>query len=433
MLYNAFSFKNGYLLQIDDLIAEHSPQPVPPGPTPPGPTPPGPIPPSPEVDVSITISRSIITIDATGDLSVLNGYAINVYSKGAKVLSERIEPVETFDLDNLRDDLPIGAYAVKVQAFDIDGNLFPESNSVTWYREPDERTIWIKFKFLDKSYNPSVHQLATGKACTREDDIGTMERKKSFSADWQLIDAETNQWLWGITSGTNISHAFTTVKGEQSTPLIIADDWLDAIPAEMGPLDGYDPAVCQTLVNNGTWPIVPAAEFTGHANIIEWNLANATDLSNMFGAIPWVSGALYGDVPGFSSKADNMGKMFSRCYHVTSIGAVDASHSSQMVQVFYSMTGLSELPELTVRNGAALTYLFGNCGNIEGGIEEMFHYLDGTNPGTHDNVFRNCGILADEHALDNIPKTWGGKAVLLGTNVDGNITPLAVGGKILRF
>ena len=421
MLYSAFSFKNGYLLQIDDLIAEHGPQPVPPGPTPPGPTPP-----SPEVDVSITISGSIITIDATGDLSVLDGYAVNVYSKGAKVLSERIEPVETFDLDNLRDELPIGAYAVKVQAFDIDGNLFPESNSVTWYREPDERTIWIKFKFLDKSYNPSVHQLATGKACTRE-------RKKSFSADWQLIDSATYQWLWGITSGTNLSYAFTTLKGEQSTPLIIADDWLDAIPAEMGPLDGYTPADCQALVNNGTWPIVPATEFTGHANIIEWDLVNATDLSNMFGAIPWVSGALYGDVPGFSSKADNMSQMFSRCYHVTSIGAVDASHSSQMVQVFYSKTGLSEMPELTVRNGAGLTYLFGNCGNIEGGIEEVFHYLDGTNPRTHENVFRNCGILADEHALDNIPKTWGGKAVLLGTTVDGNITPLAVGGKILRF
>ena len=101
--------------------------------------------------------------------------------------------------------------------------------------------------------------------------------------------------------------------------------------------------------------------------------------------------------------------------------------------MFYSMTGLSEFPELTVKSGAALTYMFGNCGNIETGIEEMFQYLDSTNPSAHGNVFSKCGILADEHALDNIPKTWGGNAVLVGTNVDGNISPLAVGGKILRF
>lgn len=419
-LYNIFSIKDGEIVQLDDMLATQPkpvppvpPGPTPPGPTPPGPTPPGPIPPGPQVSVSISIDGNIISITATGDVSYIDGYDIMVYSGSTKVLTYREDDSSMFDMSTLSGELAIGTYTVKVQAFNDDGTVFPESNGVAWTREPDARTIWIKFRFLDSTYNPQTKQLATGKACTREDDIGTMERKKSYSADWQLLDASTNEWMWGVTSGTNVSHAFTTVKGEQSTPLLIDEDWLDAIPEEMGTLDGYTRSSCQQLVENGDWPIVPSSEFTGHANITAWDLENATDLSNMFGAIPWVSGALYGDIPGFSTKADNVSQMFSRCYHVTSLGDVDISKASQEVQVFYSMTGLTEFPELTVKSGAALTYMFGNCGNIETGIEEMFQYLDSTNPSAHGNVFRKCGILADEHALDNIPETWGGAKIVL--------------------
>lgn len=442
-LFNVFSFKNGNLVQLDELINGVNPKPVPPGPvppgptppgpTPPGPTPPGPTPPTPQVNVSVSIAGNTVTIVATGDISYIDGYYVNVYSGRNKVLAYEIDNVDTFDLGTISDELPIGEYTVKVQAFNDDGTLFTESNGVSWYREPDTRNIWIKFKFPDSTYNPQAHQLATGKACTRDDEIGTMERKKSFSADWQLLDESTNEWMWGVTSGTNIAHAFTTVNGEQSTPLLIDDDWLDAIPESMATLDGYDRETCRELVEGGDWPIVPEEEFTGRVNIIAWSLDNATDLSNMFGAIPWVSGSLYGELPGFTTKADNISQMFSRCYHVTSIGPIDASHASQEIQVFYSMVGLTELPDITVKSGAGLTYMFGNCGNIASGIEEMFQYLDSTNPSAHGNVFSKCGILADEHALDNIPKSWGGKAVLVGTNVDGNISPLAVGGKILRF
>lgn len=440
-LYNIFSIKDGKIVQLDDMLATEPkpvppvpPGPTPPGPTPPGPTPPGPTPPpGPQVDVSITIDGNIVTVTASGDISYIDGYKVNVYSDGTKVYTLIEDDTGIIDLGTIYSELPCGTYTVKVQAFNDDGTDFPESNGVTWVREPYTRNIWVKVRFLDADYNPQEKQLATGKACTRDDDIGTMERKKSFSADWQLVDADENIWMWGVTEGTNVSHAFATVKGEQSTPLFIGTDWLDAIPAEMGPMDGYDRDICETYVNNGTWPIVPEEEFTGHVNIVEWDLENASDLSNMFSGIPWVSVAVYGDVPGFRTNAGNMSQMFSRCYHITSLGATDISHAGTITQMCYSMTGLTELPELTVKSGAAMTYLFGNCGNVEGGIEDMFQYLDGTNPGMHSNVFRNCGIIADEHALDNIPKTWGGNAVLVGTNVDGNITPLAVGGKILRF
>ena len=34
MFYNTFAYKDGNMLQIDELISEHEPKPVPPGPVP---------------------------------------------------------------------------------------------------------------------------------------------------------------------------------------------------------------------------------------------------------------------------------------------------------------------------------------------------------------------------------------------------------------
>ena len=296
---------------------------------------------------------------------------------------------------------------------------------------PERRNIWIRFSFIDPSYNPKAHQLATGKACTKTDSVGDMERQKGFSADWQLIDPAKNEWMWGVTAGTDISHAFTTMAGDLSTPTIIGTDWLESIPESMAELDGFSSAECQTLVDNGTWSIVPSTEFTGHATVSGWNLDDATDLSFMFGATTWIGAALYGNIPGVAPSSADMQYMLSRCYHVDAVGAVDAS--GDIDYMFYSMTGLGTLPDLTVQSGISVSGLFANCGNVVDAPDGMFLYLDSMSPSAHLNTFTNCGILEDAHSLDNIPTSWGGNAILVGTNVDGHITPLAVGGKVLRF
>ena len=63
----------------------------------------------------------------------------------------------------------------------------------------------------------------------------------------------------------------------------------------------------------------------------------------------------------------------------------------------------------------------------------LLGYVETYGNQNHDETFKHCGIKVDPNALRDIPTSWGGDATIVGTNVDGNISPLAVGGKILRF
>lgn len=411
---------------------------TPPGPIPPGPIPPGPIPPEDDpiagVSIKLSISGSLLKMNVTGNLSTLSYYKLYVYEGDELVGTYILEKTDrSFNLNKIDQDYGKGTYTLKAVAFSTLGNNSPASNTIE-YKVLDKRSIWIKIKFLDPDYNPMTKQLATGLNCSRGGDIGTMEHQKNYSADWQLVDAENNIWMWGVTEGTDVSHAFATVNGEASTPLLIDTDWLDAIPEIMGPLDGYDRATTIALVESGDWWIVPEEEFTGKVNIIDWDLSKATNTSNMFGGIPWVSNAVYGTLPGFTTNSTNTSQMFSRFYHVTEIGAVELPKSNDNIQTFYSMTSLTKLPELTVKDGSRLTWLFGHNVNVDpADIETTYFYLLGMNPSDHNNTFKNSGIEVDEHALDNIPISWGGNARILGTNFGSSEYALAAGDNILKI
>ena len=148
---NTVFIKDGRIVQLDDVISQNNqppepgpvpPGPVPPGPVPPGPTPPGPTPPEPKVDVEISIDGSMVSIIATGDVSYIAGYDVNVYSDGTKVMTYKVEgAVEDVDLDALCSDLPDGAFVITVQAYSDDGTVFPESNGVDWVHDTESRTI----------------------------------------------------------------------------------------------------------------------------------------------------------------------------------------------------------------------------------------------------------------------------------------------------
>ena len=408
--------------------------------TPPGPFPPGPTPPEidPIIGVSITLSTSgsKLILRVSGDLSTLSHYKLNVYDESGELAGTYIldKNSPAFDLGRLDEDYERGTYTLKATAVSYLGNNSPTSNGVE-YNVVAKRTIWIKIRFLDKNYDPRQKELATGLACSRTDDIGIMEHKKAYGADWQLVDAASNTWMWGVTEGTNIDNGFAMVNGEQSTPLLIDTDWLDSIPDIMTGLDGYDRDLTIQWVNNGTWPIVPESEFTGKVNIVDWDLKNVTSMVNLFGGIPWVSNAIYGVIPGFTTNATRAAQMFGRSYHITGIdGAVAFPKGDDLIQAFYSMCGLTRLPKLTVADGAALTFLFGQCANVEDNLVEIFDYLFGTSPSNHDNTFTNCGIIADEHALDNIPVSWGGKGRILGTTLaNGKEKELAAGDDIIKI
>ena len=337
-----------------------------------------------------------------------------------------------FDLTQLIKDYFPGKYTLNITAISVYGNSSAPSNDVD-YIVIDQKLIWIRIRFIDSSYNPYEKQLATGLACTREDDIGKMECKKHFYAKWELIDSENNIWEWSVFSGTNISNAFATVNGDNSTPLLIDSDWLDSIPAIMGTLDGYSRELTEELVNNGTWPIVPESEFTGKVNIVDWDLTKATNTANMFGGLPWVSNSIYGSLPGFTTNSTNAKQMFSRAYHVTDIGEVEFLKTADLTQTFYSMTGLSEFPELVVQNNSNYTETFKLCAFVNSDVEDMFEYLYGTTASKHDDTFKQCGIVVDEHALDNVPVSWGGNARILAVTIANKERPIKAGDSIIKI
>lgn len=441
-LYNIFSIKDGEIIQLDDMLASKPtpvppvpPGPTPPGPTPPGPTPPGPTPPGPQVNVTISVTGDIITIIAVGDVSYIDGYNINVYSGKTKIFTYKDEgDADVFDMDALYSDIPIGNYTVKVQAYNDDGTVFAESNGASWTRNPDSRIIWVKIKFQDRTYNPQEHQLAVGKASTRTDDYGNNDRGKSFSADWQCVDQTANIWMWGVTEGTNLDKAFGYGSyGSLGSSLFIDENFWLTIPEELKLAEGDKIYIDALDWKEHGYGLPSSIEYTGKVEILDWDLTEATKLNGFIGTNLWYDLPVYGTLPALTTKATEMTYAFDRLFHITSMGKVTVTGSEcSCINGFMTMLSLTELPEFE-GNITQTSHMFnGAVDASKGSIEALFDTLKETST-SYDNTFRNCGKNVDEHALDNIPTSWGGNATIVGTNVDGNISPLAVGGKILRF
>lgn len=296
--------------------------------------------------------------------------------------------------------------------------------------------ISITFKFHDTSYNPAEHQLGVGKAVTGEDKYE--QNTKKFSAEWVCLDQTQNIWLWCVTEGTNLSSAFVYGDGTGvGVPMLSGKDYITGIPEELTLVEGGTRESLMRDADTWKYGTIDQADWVPEFEIIDWDLENATDITAIIGTNVWFKNNLIGTLPALrSTSISNIGYAFDRCWNVTSMGPINLPNCSQGANnAFMSMMGLTSIPEIEAYHSTSqLNNTFNGCLHAsKKSIEDAYATLsEGSHSGTH-NCFKNCGTLVDTHSLDNIPKSWGGNATIIGTNVDGNISPLAVGGKIIRF
>lgn len=296
--------------------------------------------------------------------------------------------------------------------------------------------ISITFKFHDNSYNPAEHQLGVGKAVTGEDKYN--QKNKNFSAEWVCLNSSENIWLWCVTEGTNLSSAFVYGDGTGvGVPMLSGEDYITGIPEELTLVEGGTRESLMRNAEDWKYGTIDQEDWVPEFEIIDWDLENATDITSFIGTNVWYKNNLVGTLPALrSSSISNIGYAFDRCWNVTAMGPINLPNCHQGANnAFMSMMGLEEIPEIEAYHSTSqLNNTFNGCLHAsKSSIENAYGVLyRGTPSGTH-NCFKKCGIEEDQDALENIPVSWGGNATIVGTNVNGNITPLAVGGKILRF
>lgn len=170
MLTNVFSFENGQLLQIDDLIARI------PARKPSGPTVDDPI-----GNVIITLSTDVmlLLIDASGDLSTLDHYEIVAYSEGGQpVKTVNIGKLTEYEMTSLDKEILEGNYTIECTAVSVHGNTSKKSNSIEYTVLPSPKAMTLRFAFSQKDYNPET--AGVGSAGT-----------------WAKVDSPTlNIWDW---------------------------------------------------------------------------------------------------------------------------------------------------------------------------------------------------------------------------------------------
>lgn len=324
------------------------------------------------------------------------------------VKTYNIGKAKTFDLSVLKDDLPPSVYTVKVEAVAKNAAESDESTAIQYSTIP---SIWIKFKFLDPTYNPKTHNLAVGTAESNGSN-------RDFKAAWYLVDAAENIWMWGVTEGTNLSLAFRYGNGETSFPLLVASDYLTGISDDMWKLEGYSSKEAIIADTKSWWTDEVEAghvSLTGNVEIIDWDLDNATSLDNLLGDNPYWRTAIVGTIPALTnSHATHAVYLFGRLYDVTSVGTIRLTGIYGDIQkVMFAMTSLEALPSITLSGHIqSLDRLFWQCCNVsKSSIETTYNYLN-TQYGSlgHNSTFAQCGIYTDPTALDNIPASWGGNA-----------------------
>ena len=274
----------------------------------------------------------------------------------------------------------------------------------------EPRDIWIAFKFLDKDYNPQEHNLAIG----TEESNG---QNRDFKADWQLVDAEENVWMWGVTEGSDLKYAFRYGSGEQSFPLLVSDNYRD-IPEEMWRQEGYSSleailADCDSWWND--YVRFGEVQYTGAVEIYDWDLSQATALDSLFGDNPYWRCAIVGILPELNSNASHAVYLYGRLYDITSVGKITLPNLDGDIQkLLFAMTSLQDIPVLDLNgNPQYLDRLFWqDCNVSKSSIENTYDYLN-TNFGSlsHIDTFKHCGLYKDPTALDNIPASWGGNLV----------------------
>ena len=296
--------------------------------------------------------------------------------------------------------------------------------------------ISITFKFHNASYNPAEHQLGVGKAVTGEDRYE--QKNKKFSAEWVCLDQTQNIWLWCVTEGTNLSSAFVYGDGTGTgVPMLSGKDYITGIPEELTLVEDGTREYLMQKADEWKYGTIDQADWVPEFEIIDWDLENATDITAIIGTNVWFKNNLVGTLPALrSTSISNMGYAFDRCWNITSMGPINLPNCSQGANnAFMSMMGLTEIPTIEAYHSTSqLNNTFNGCLHAsKESIEDAFEVLSSGNHTATHNCFKMCGKQEDPTALENIPVSWGGEAIILGTNVNGNITPLAAGGQIIKF
>ena len=196
MLTNTFSFENGYLVQIDDILAK-KPTPVPP--VPPGPTPT--VDPIEQVELAIEIDGTSLLISADGDLSTLDHYEINVYVGGAVVKTFDAGKSTTFDMGEIDKVVVDGDCTIDCIAVSTYGNKSPKSKPVKYTATLAVAPMTLRFEFSKQDYDPV------------EAGVG-IEAKVTWA---KLSSTHRNIWDWTNTSNVwtgSFRNAFTDTGNE---------------------------------------------------------------------------------------------------------------------------------------------------------------------------------------------------------------------------
>jgi hypothetical protein len=193
MLTNIFSFENGYLIQLDDILAKR-PTPVPPGPTPT-------VDPIEQVGITITMTDTELLISATGDLSTLDHYEINAYSGEELVKTLNIGKATSFALSQLDKVLDAGIYSIDCLAVSTLDNTSEPSSAVDYAVLPEPAAMTFRFEFSKTAYDPTEAGVGTGGTWTK------------------LATTGKNIWDWTNTSNVwsaNFRDAFLPTDNEVS-------------------------------------------------------------------------------------------------------------------------------------------------------------------------------------------------------------------------
>lgn len=279
MLTNTFSFENGYLIQIDDILAKKptpGPEPVPPSPVPPEEDP------IEKVSIALTLDGAYLQLDVTGDLSTLDHYEINAYADGELVKSFNNGKDTTFELAQLDSSVPTGDYTIECIAVSTYGNTSTKSAALDYTVLTAPAAMTLRFEFSNPDYSP-------------------VDAEIGISGTWDQLNAKgRNIWDWTNTN-TNWDDSFKGAFPDESNKVsvIAAGDTSSLISMHRlfaGIVDGnYDP-------NENLYKLI------SRNNLVyccEFDVSSCTDLRRAF------LGSALTNVVKFKFKTDEVIRTFA--------------------------------------------------------------------------------------------------------------------------
>lgn len=377
MLTNVFSFENGQLLQIDDLIARI------PARKPSGPTVDDPI-----GNVIITLSTDVmlLLIDASGDLSTLDHYEIVAYSEdGQPVKTVNIGKLTEYEMTSLDKEIPEGNYTIECTAVSVYGNTSKKSNSIEYTVLPAPKAMTLRFAFSQKDYNPET--AGVGSAGT-----------------WTKVDSPTlNIWDW---TNPNPSWATAFGGGNTTTPGAFAD---------------YDTNRVSVIASGDTTALTNASRLFQNCyaitDVCDIYTGNATTVMTMFShcenatRLPGLDltsctdpRAIYQHCHSMKNIPTlimptvkcNFQALFAYCYDMEGDISIDFNNkASVLAQVFRECHKLKHITVQNTQGATAAPLMFSNCHAVE-----TISVFDTSQCTDITGMFRDCYNLKEIPFID---------------------------------